>query len=117
MRHASLLLLACCLSFFFSGCETPEEKPLISEDKLIDVLADIHIAEAALQALRGQTKDSMSRIYYQQIYTIHGVDSVEVQETLERMREKPAEMKERYDKVMERVEKLNARSKEPEERD
>ncbi|MCI4647806.1 DUF4296 domain-containing protein [Phaeodactylibacter sp.] len=117
MRYAILLLLACCLSLFFSGCETPEEKPRISEEKLIDVLADVHIAEAALQALRGQTKDSMSQTYYQQIYTIHGIDSVEMQQTLEAMREKPEEMKALYDKVMERVEKLNAKSKDPEERD
>jgi hypothetical protein len=40
-----------------------------------------------------------------------------MQQTLEAMREKPEEMKALYDKVMERVEKLNAKSKDPEERD
>ncbi len=117
MRYATMLLLTCCLNLFFCGCETPEEKPRIPEEQLINVLADVHIAEAALQALRGQTKDSMSQAYYQQIYTIHGLDSVEMQQTLEALRKKPEEMKALYDKVMERVEKLNARSKDPEERD
>jgi len=117
MRYPAYLLLTCFLGLWCSGCHTPEEKPTMPEEKLVEVLADIHIAEAALQALRGQTKDSMSQAYYQQIYTIHRVDSVEVQETLETMREKPAEMKDLYDKVMERVEQLNAKAKKPEERD
>lgn len=117
MRHASFLLLACCLSLFLPACETTEEKPQIPEEKMVKVLADIHIAEAALQTLRGQTKDSMSQTYYHQIYAIHEVDSLEVQETLQAMRENPDKMKALYDKVMERVEKLNAKSKDPEQRD
>lgn len=86
----------------------------MAEEKLINILADIHITEAAVQSLRGGTKDSMSQTYYQQIYTIHQTDSVEVQQTLDAMREKPEEMKILYDKVMERVEKLHASSKKPE---
>ncbi len=117
MRNTAFFLKICCLGLVLYGCETAEEQPQMPEEKLIEVLADIHIAEAALQSLRGQTKDSMSQLYYRQIYTIHEVDTLEVQETLEALREKPAEMKELYDKVMERVEKVHTKSKDPEQRD
>jgi predicted GNAT family acetyltransferase len=105
------------MSIGLYSCEAETAEPQLSEEKLVNTLADIHIAEAALQALRGKTKDSISQAYYEQIYSIHGVDSALVQTSLEAIRRQPEQMKDLYDQVMERVEKLNALAKDPEDKE
>ncbi|MEQ8703531.1 MAG: DUF4296 domain-containing protein [Phaeodactylibacter sp.] len=112
-----LLLISCSLALLLSNCESPKSKPKIPEAQLVSILADIHLAEAALQALRGTTKDSVSQLYYHQIYAIHQVDSATVQAALQEMREQPEGMKDLYDQVMERVEKLNVKTKDAKPQD
>ena len=112
------LIIACFIvSMGLYSCEAEATKPQLSEEKLVSTLADIHIAAAALQALRGKTNDRISQAYYEQIYSIHGVDSALVQTSLETMRRQPEQMKDLYDRVMERVEKLNAIAKDSEEKE
>jgi len=111
MRAPYFFLVLYALSLGLTSCEDQKDSPQIPESKLVNILADIHIAEAALQSLRGDTKDSVAHAYYQQIYEIHETDSVELHATLEAMRQQPERMRELYDQVMERVEKLNATSK------
>ncbi len=111
MVQLTRFLLAIFLFCSVAACND-EPRPLrVPEERLVLVLADIHIAEAALQALRGDTKDSMSAVYYDQIYTLHKVDSAAVHQSLEQLREDPQRMKDLYDRVMERVETLGAASK------
>lgn len=119
MHFIRIAFLAPLLFLSLLSCEEEQvaAAPVIEEETLINVLADIHMAEAALQALRGSTKDSMSQMYYEQVYEIHQVDSASVASSLEIMREQPERMKAVYDQVMERVEKMNALSKDPEARD
>ena len=103
--------LAALLFCALTGCSDEPQPLQVPEERLVGVLADLHIAEAALQALRGKTKNSMATVYYDQIYTLHDVDSAEVHQSLEQLREDPQRMKALYDRVMERVETLSATSK------
>lgn len=87
----TLVLFSCC---------TPEqvESPL-EEEVLANVIADIHIAEAALQSVSAYFKDSMSTVYYDQIFTIHNVTEEDFLLAMELMREDPKKLVDVYAKV------------------
>ena len=90
----------------------PEEKPLpISEEKLIVVLTDVHLAEAGLQNLRGDTRDSIANLYYEQIYAIHGIEKGSFDETMAMLREDPVRLERIYRQVMERLQKQQLENK------
>lgn len=106
MRYSlliSLLLLISCT-------EEKVELPL-SEEKLLPILIDVHVAEAALQNLRGDTKDSMANIYYEQICTIHAVDRVLLDSCLIFLRTEPIILERLYTRAMEEAEKLLVKNK------
>jgi len=107
MRHIILLLAL----FIAVSCEE-EQAPLpLSEDTLIPVLIDIHVAEAALQNLRGNTKDSMANVYYDQICTIHKVDRALLDTTLSMLRNRPEQMQDIYVKAMEEIDRRSVQNK------
>lgn len=111
MRTTARILLPLALALLLSACQSEEEPLRLPEPVLVKVLADLHIAEAAMQNLRGNTKDSIAVLYYEQIYTIHDVDASDVKHDLESLRQQPQRLKELYTKVMEHTEAMNARSK------
>ena len=88
-----------------SSCEKPQTLPL-EEDKLIRVLADIHIAESALGQLNGKQKDTAAYVIYDQIYTIHEVREADVDSTLAILKRSPEKMSKIYEKVMIEMEKM-----------
>ncbi len=49
----------------------------IEEEKLVQVLADVHIAEGAAQNLVQPIKDSILTLYYQQIFDIHKLEEAD----------------------------------------
>lgn len=55
-----------------SQCQSPEQTRL-SEETLVRIMADLHIAEAATTGLTGFRKDSLLYLYYEQIFALHGV--------------------------------------------
>ncbi len=73
------IILIFALIFVISGCdEPPVERPenLISRDKMIDMLADIHLAEAAFNSLRSRDsllENSTSGDFYYSILEKYGV--------------------------------------------
>ncbi len=100
IRFYLLLLLAGSL-LPFAGCRKEEPpQPPIPRDKLVSVLIDVHLAEAAKQNLIGLVKDSVTRAYYHQIYTIHQIDSVQLQQSLEILRDDPEQLKDVYQEIM-----------------
>ncbi|HFA50788.1 MAG TPA: DUF4296 domain-containing protein [Bacteroidetes bacterium] len=95
---------------FFCSCQHEKKLPL-PEDKLVPVLMDIHIAEAGLTHLTGTVKDSTAAKYYQQIYTMHGVEEAVVDSCLYYLKRHPARMKKVYDKVTKELEKMKTQKK------
>lgn len=99
---------------FLTGLTACENKPSelrISEEVLIPILADLHIAEAAMQHLRGELKDSMAGVYYEQLYEIHNVNKKDFDHTMAILREDPIRLEQIYDKVIDHIAESEAKLK------
>lgn len=103
-RFVSIALIMTLLAWG-SSCGRETARPPIPEDKLIGALIDVHFAEAAVQSLRGATKDSVINLYYDQICEIHGLNREEFETTMEIYRNDPIRMEKLYTKVMAEMER------------
>lgn len=77
-----LLLLS---SLWANACyrELPTETPTLSPEELKLILKDVHVAESMLTEVPDRrTKDSLARIYYGQIFRIHGIDPMTFDENM-----------------------------------
>ena len=94
----------------FSACE---EKPTcaLSDEQLIQVLADIQIAEAAAQSLVQPVKDSVLEVYYQQVFEIHKVQEDQFRNCYEELQEDPNRMTDIYNRILEELNRMEAESK------
>jgi len=111
LQKTTKLLCRCVFPYFmlvvpllFVGCLSPESLP-VRDEKLVEVLADIHLAESALQSFSGPQKDSMAGVYYDQVMVIHGMDREVFDTCVAILRRNPDLMSEIYDKVYEHLEK------------
>ena len=96
------------LGLFLVACREEAPPLLIPEDKLVDVLVDVHLAEASLQNRFGPVKDSLAQAYYQKIYELHEVEAATFEETMERLRRHPERSERIYEQVMERLSTMEA---------
>lgn len=55
------------------SCEQTAEKPTLSKEKMAQIMADLYLAESATNGLIGYSKDSLAKVYYQQVLEIHGI--------------------------------------------
>jgi len=77
------------LLFIFSfGCT---DLPIMNyeDDVIVKVLKDMLIAEGAVTRVSVAERDSLSRLYYDQIYKIHEVDSLKFTNDLKTLGENP----------------------------
>jgi hypothetical protein len=96
------------LFFIFSallaGACAPESETLpIPLEEAAMIIVDTHVAEAALQNVYGARKDSLASVYYQQIYTIHGIDSITYHNLIWYLRNNPDQREAVYDKAFEEM--------------
>ncbi len=84
---------------FVSSCREKVQTSL-PQDQLIDILVDVHIAEAALQGLRQETRDSLAQLYYGQIYAIHQIEHSQLEQDMRLLREHPKLAMNIYEKVL-----------------
>ncbi len=92
------------LLFALAACTTDKEPQPLSDEVLIAVLADIHIAEAALQRLPRNYKDTVSQRYYDEVAAIHNLSRMELDSSLYWLRARPREMARIYQAVFELLE-------------
>ncbi len=90
-----------------AGEPAPKGKMLPAE-VMIEVLADAHVAEAALQNIHGPRRDSLATRYYSQIFAIHGITRADFEYTYDRMRQQPELLDEIYGEVMARLDRFRA---------
>ncbi len=79
------LLWILTVIIILTACEekkVPELVPDFSEQKMLMILKDIHLAEAAVQPERTQTKDSLLAIYYDYIYEIHDISKEDLERNI-----------------------------------
>ena len=117
MVRISLLILIFCGSICFLSCQQEEIKPQIPDEELIKILTDLHISEAAILSLNQKIKDSISVVYYQQIFEIHGVTDSVFYSDLEILRKDSKKLEKIYLKVLDNIELLNVMKGEKVEKD
>jgi hypothetical protein len=89
-----------------SSCRRAPVMP-VDEATLVKVLADVHIAEVAAQNFAGAYKDSIKRIYYQQIYEIHGISEADFKSSLQVLSDHQDKMEKLYKKVETQLESMD----------
>jgi hypothetical protein len=68
------------------ACQPPAPGlPALADEKLARIMADLYVAEAATTGLSGYEKDSLSHVYYAQVFELHGVTQADYQTNLERV--------------------------------
>lgn len=109
----SFLLWIIGVMIFFAACKktsptTTFLQPDLAEDKMIAVLLDIHLAEAAVQTEKNAQKDSLLYLYYQDIYRIHNITQDDFERNLEAWFDNPEIADKLYEKVVESLNKSEA---------
>ncbi len=74
------------------------------QDKLVDVIIDVHIARSALQNAPLATRDSMYVELFNQICSIHHVSKDSISLDLERLTEDPEYLERIYEMVIDSLE-------------
>ena len=111
MRTAYLMIIFLVLCLF-SACEKEEEAPFpVSQEQLVEIMADVHFAEAAVKDLLNLEKDSVLRVYYDHIYEIHEIDSLTLDSCLVVLSNYPKTSVKVYQQVVERLATLQNESK------
>lgn len=102
MRIQIILLF---LLLILNACNKDQEKLPIQEAKMIDILVDVHLAEAAMQELSSVIRDSIGEVYYGQIFEIHGITEEDFNKTLFLIKQDPKDMDRIYKDVLAKLDK------------
>jgi hypothetical protein len=94
--------------FLFIQCQR-EQNYALSQVQLANILCDIHIAEGATSLLEGAKKDSVTSLYYKQIFEIQGSTEKDFNHDLELLKMDAAEMVKIYKIVNDSLEKRKNR--------
>jgi hypothetical protein len=117
MTRITILILIFFGSICFLSCQEEEIKLQIPDEEMVKILTDLHISEAAILSLNQKIKDSISVIYYQQIFEIHGVTDSIFYHDLKVLRTDSKKLEETYIKVLENIELLTVMKVEKVEED
>ncbi len=96
-----LILLGTLLSSCYRDFERLE--PRLSEEVMIKVLADLHLAEARIadyNSVANAQKDSLAAYDYYRVFAIHQVDTADFQQSIEAYMSDPERMEQLYEKVL-----------------
>lgn len=104
-----LFLLVPCFALALLACGNEEKPPgdLIPEDKMVKILADIHVAEAQVTNLQLRSLDSSVAVYgdlQQKIWKKYDVDTSIYRKSYAYYTSHPAFLAEIYDKVEKNLE-------------
>jgi hypothetical protein len=80
----------------------------IPKEKMISVLADIHLAEAKVAgftAISQPERDSITAVYYETIFRIYDVKAEAFDQSMNAYMQNPEELSKIYEKVLEKLQK------------
>lgn len=107
LKTTAYIGLISCLIFFVS-CGDKEIPIPLSEEKLVDIMIDMHIAEAMIEKLPVSDRDTVGHVYYRMIYREHEVSQEDFDESMKVLREDPERLNAIYVLVMEQLNVLEA---------
>ena len=93
----------------FLSCNTGKGKGYsLEKEQMIEIIVDFQIAKAAVLKYPASNRDSMSKVYFDQIYAIHEVDRFEFEQNINKLEKDPEYYKVIYDEVYERLESIRS---------
>jgi len=107
IRHLFWMIL---ITAIFTACNettvNPKKiEPDIPQEKMIQILKDVHLAEAISQSERTNVKDSLLAIYYEDIYRIHNITKEDLERNLKLWMSDAEVADKLYEKVIEELSK------------
>ena len=105
-------MLLILLPFFLLTCDTTTELP-VPEKKLVRVVADMQVAEAAMVGLSGFVRDSTAEVYYREIYALHQTDKDAVVASIDALKQQPKRLERFYAAVTKELERQGAHPGDP----
>jgi len=72
--HKSLLAIIILFGFLVA-CKEEQKNITIERSKLVEVIADLHVAEEMIGKFREEDKDSIRNLLLSEISVIHGLDT------------------------------------------
>lgn len=93
------VILTCVFLWAASACQNSVDAP-IPQEKFMTVLYDIHTAEGLLETESQNMRDSMSKIYYAQIFQKHGVTQIDFDSTMAIYTRNPTQMDTVYNRLL-----------------
>ena len=110
----NILLTVLIISSLSISCSTsPSDENRIEEAKFIDVLVDIHIADATMvvSGFRIKTDSTKIRLYYNDVLLKHNVTQKQIQNTFKYYASNPKKFEAIYEQVSEKIIKLEEENK------
>jgi hypothetical protein len=87
-------------------CRNSEKMP-ITEATMSSILTDIHIAEASVDNESTEMKDSITRLYYPQIFEHHGIQQWQFDSSMSMLSKNPVQMERIFKKILDNIKKKN----------
>ena len=104
------------LRFLFAllllGCQSASDLPL-PEDRLVRIVADMQVAEAALVGLSGHVRDSTAAVYYDEIYALPDTNKETVVAGIDALKLQPERLEAFYGRVLRELERQGAHPGDP----
>ncbi len=94
------------------GLACKEKEQVIEVDRrMLNVLADIHFAESAASMYPKLQKDSLIKVYYNQVFEIHEISEDSFNLWIDAIQANPKEAELLYEKLTEEIKKKSSRVK------
>ena len=80
----------------------------LSQEVMIDVLTDIHLAESkvlGINAMAQLQRDSLMELYYRTIFKLHDVKEEDFNQSMNVLMKNPEELSKIYEKVLEKLQR------------
>ena len=106
--HPKICILILFGAVLTAGCGEKQEKLLIDEDKLVNILAEVHLAEGEMETVNMSDRDTLGKSLYQLIMTHYGVRREDFDQTMIILREDPDRLERVYEKVLDKLSKIQA---------
>lgn len=104
MRYLFFIII---ISVSFIACRNNNIKTPIEREKLIKILVEVHLAEAAMQelSLEQSKRDSIGKLYYKKVFETNKVTEADFNKTMFLLRQNPEKLETLYKKVIADLEK------------
>jgi hypothetical protein len=90
--------------FSLASCKNNTAQLPIPREKVVELLTDIHMADAYVESVNPTMKDSMAKLYYPQIFKHNGITPAVYDSTFSVLSKNPTLMKSAYDDVLLKIE-------------